>query len=168
MTYTYTQTATDVLTKTRRVGAKIAADLLQMHELYAAPSETDVGNFGEEAAMLMRDGYAATIQYGFKRNGRVVFMLEYVIGPGGVLDESPGRVPWDPNAVGAEWFSFLTYSPKWWGLSDAQRGAYKASLPIKRSSADAPVLAPGNYYGTQKTYSTDSVSVRRAIFRSDS
>lgn len=163
MTESYTRTQTITITETRRIAAKIAADLLQLNTFYKEPSIQLIERLADEAAMLLRDGYLDKIQYGFKRAGTVVFMLSYVAGPGGRIDEAPGRVPSNENIAGASWFSFLTPSQKWWRLNETERAAYETTLPIQRTNGEAPTIASGVYYGNAKSYSTDNASVNRTI-----
>jgi len=162
---TYTRTTTITITEARRPAAKIAADLMQLHVFYDAPSVSLIERIAEEAAMLLRDGYFGKLQCGFKRAGVVVFVLEYVAHGGGRIDEAPGQVPGDHNLAGASWFSFLEFSPAWWRLTASQRDAYEATLPIQRSKGDPPTLASGVYYGNAKSYSTENVGVSRTIIR---
>ena len=59
MTATGTRTATFTITDARYVGAKIGADLRLLNSLYGRPSLVAIGDFAEEAALLLRDGYLA-------------------------------------------------------------------------------------------------------------
>jgi len=162
MTQAYTRSEAATITETRKIAAKVAADLLQLNAFYNLPSIQLIERLAEEAAKLQSDGYLGKLQYGFKRAGAVLLMLEYVPGPGGRTDDAPGQVPY-VNLVGATWFSFLTHSPKWWLLTDRERATYEATLPIQRTFGDAPTIASGIYYGNAKSYSTEHASMTRTI-----
>ncbi len=70
MTATATRTATFTITDARYVGAKIGTDLRLLNILYGRPSLESLADFAEEAALLLRDGYLGTVDYGFRTRPR--------------------------------------------------------------------------------------------------
>src|SRR5690348_9176970 len=131
-----TQTQSWTITNARYVTSKIAADLDLVRAHYGTPSAASVANFAEEAAMLLARRYLGTVEYGFKREGLVIFSLRYEARSDGSLsvDDRPGRVPPDLNLAGAEWYSWLTYSDVWWTVDPNERANFEATLPISRST----------------------------------
>lgn len=164
MTGTFTQTFT--ITNARHVTSKIAADLDLMRAHYGWPSANAVGNFAEEAAMLLAKRYLDSVEYGAKINGVVVFALKYTARSDGTLavDDRPGRVPADLDLVGAQFYSWLTYSAGWDRLGSTEKALFESELPIQRTSGSEPVTSFGSWSG-QRSYSSNGEGVSRQTFR---
>jgi hypothetical protein len=105
---TVTVTKTFTITEARYVTSKIAADLRQIYLFYGVPDSDSIPNFAEEAALLLRDGYLESVDYGLKRNGSVIFAIRYVARSDGSLvrDDSSGRIVPGLDFSGASWFSY--------------------------------------------------------------
>ena len=162
-----TQTQSWTITHARRVTAKLAADLDLMHSFYGYPPADDVTAYAEEAAMLLAKRYLGTVEYGFKRNGAVVFALKYTAKSDGTLsgDDRAGRVPADLDLNNASFYSWLTYSAAWTSNLDAAgRASFEKTLPVQRTSGSIPSMAIGTWSG-DRSYSTNGEGVTRSTFR---
>lgn len=164
MTQTYTTTSTFTTSDARRVGGKVVADLRQMQQAYGSPSDQDIEHYLGELVSLLSDGYLDTVMYGFKKDGAwLPATLRYTalsLGTTGDGDRS-GTVKRGVETSGAYFTSYLTYSQKWWNLSEDARARYKAGLPIQRVSGEEP-KAPGGWI-EDKTYISGGGGVRRAV-----
>lgn len=146
MTSTGTLTAAFTIVHARYIGAKIGTDLRLLHNFYGRPPLSDIDDFAEEAALLLRDGYLGTVDYGFKDRTTNVWKLRfrYTATTGGHLrDDRPGNLPTRATAAGYSWSSYLTYSSKFLQLSPAEQRAVDSALPITRVGATQPTLGAG-------------------------
>jgi hypothetical protein len=163
---TGTQTQTWTIAQARQVTSKIATDLDQMRAHYGMPSVTDVNDYAEEAALLLAKRYLKTVEYGFKREGVVVFSLKYEARSDGTLvnDDRPGRVPANVDITGAAFYSWLTYSQSWWDLDTSSRAGFKGAFPFQRTSGTEPETGNG-YWEENRTYSKNGEGVSRKVFK---
>lgn len=164
MTQSFTTTWTFTLSDARRVVGKVVADLLQMQQAYGHPSDQDIENYLGELVTLLVDAYLDTVMYGFKRHETwLPATLRYTaiaLGSTGQDDRS-GTVKRGVETIGSHFTSYLTYSEKWWALSDQARTKYKRELPIQRVGGEEP-LAPGGWI-EDKSYISGGGGVRRAV-----
>lgn len=164
MTQSYTTTSTFTTSDARRVGGKVMADLKQMQQAYGSPSDQEIENYLGELVTLLVDGYLDTVMYGFKKDGSwLLATLRYTaltLGTSGDGDRS-GTVKRGVETAGAHFTSYLTYSTKWWILSEQARAQYKSGLPIQRVSGNEP-SAPGGWI-EDKSYISGGGGVRRAV-----
>ncbi len=74
-----------------------------MRAYYGWPSADDITQYAEEAAILLNGRYLQSVEYGFKRNGKVILALKYTARSDGTLqsDDRPGRVPVGLDVSGA-------------------------------------------------------------------
>jgi len=161
-----TQTQSWTITNARYVTSKIAADLDLMRSHYGRPSDAHVTAYAEEAAMLLAQRYLGTVEYGFKRDGKVIFSLKFEARSDGTLsgDDRPGRVPATVDVSGASFYSWMTYSASWYQLEAAERATFKATLPVDRTDGDTPVTAVGSW-SSDRSYSSNGEGVSRQTFR---
>jgi hypothetical protein len=113
--------------------------------------------------ILLKGGYLASIDYGFRKNGVWVLALSYSVNPttGQFIDNNPGRVPPGKDVSGASFWSYLRRSQKYFDLSTEELEKVNASITIKRGGADDPQTGLN---GTQdKTYSSGGQQVNRKI-----
>lgn len=167
MAGTTTRTATFTISNARYIASKVKTDLKLLQRIYGSPSDSWIEDYGEEAALLLRDGYLDTVTYGYRRNGNNwILALRYVTQSDGTLaqDDRAGKVIRGVNISGATFYSYLTYSPKWDTLTSAQKQAVKAKLPVQRVPASAPGTS-GGYWSTDKAYSSKGTGVKRSTFR---
>jgi hypothetical protein len=166
LSYTITATRTFTITHARYVTSKIAADLDLMRAYYGWPARDDVTGFAEEAAILLSWHYLRSVEYGFKRNGKVIFALKYVADSDGTLqsDDRPGRVPYGLDVLGARPYSFLIYSDSFFRLSFKDQADVEATLPVMRWGGTTPDTGLG-YWEQSRSYSSNGQGVVRSIFR---
>lgn len=158
-----TRTATQTYTQARRLASKIGSELLQVQALYGSPTEAKIEKFISEAEMYLAAGYLDSVRYGFERDGQVIFELYYAAADATSVNDKPGRVPTDVDITGGVWFSYLKQNDKWWSLTSAQREDFRSKLPLERTFADEPVLAPGVRSCGAKQFSEDTLGLRREV-----
>lgn len=166
MTASGTKTAAFTITDARYVGAKIGADLQFLNALYGRPSLDRIDAFIEEAALLLRDGYLGTVDYGFRDTATNSWKLRlrYTATTGGYLrNDSPGKLPVGIVVSGYPFFSYLTYSLAFEILPKARQDAVRDALPFQRAGADEP----GTGLGTSQSghgYGRNGAGVTRDVF----
>lgn len=166
MSSTSTHSTTFSITNAHHVTSKIKTDLKLMQRTYGSPDDAAIDNFGEEAAQLLNGGYLGTVTYGFRRDGDWIVALAYTAEANGTLssDDRAGAIPRGANAVGAYFYSFLTYSSAWWALSQTDRDKIKASLPTSRVNGAEPGTSLGSW-STDRSYSSNGTGVSRGTFK---
>lgn len=166
MTATGTRTATFTITDARYVGAKIGTDLRLLNTLYGRPSLVDIGNFTEEAALLLRDSYLRTVDYGFwdPAPNSWKLRLRYTATTGGhLLNDRPGNLPTEAAVTGYPFFSYLTYTAAYDGLTSAQQVTVRAALPVQRVAGSEPVTGLGSTQSGHG-YGRNGAGVTRDVF----
>jgi hypothetical protein len=169
VSYSTTRTATFTITSARYLTSKIAADLRSMSRLYGKPDLTDIDDYAEEAALLLRDGYLDRVDYGLRRRdayGQWEWMLRlrYVATSAGTLqDASPGGVPATADTTGTYWYSYLVKSAAFSLLTPQQQAAVEAALPIRRTGAPETGTGTGSWTG-ERSYSRDGTALTRTVF----
>ena len=157
---TTSRTTTGTITQARYVAAKIAADLKRVQRLVGrgVPTDGDIAKYEEEATILLRYGYLGAVTYGFMRNEKWVFAVQYTASDSALLaDHDPGLVFPPVNVDNAVFFSFLSYSDKWQQLSLEQQQECEEKLPFKRVPGDSP----GGGWVNDSSYRSGSIQVRR-------
>lgn len=166
-----TVAATQSFTRTnaKYLASKVVTDLYQCARLYGRPSTDSIADYEAELIELVVGGYVDKYEFGFKQDGKRVVSWHYTVTAGGDLvgggtDDSAGGVYARAKVVGADYFNFLSYSQKWFGLTSSDRDRIKRALPFTRSAGTLP--ADGNGYWVQdKTYLSSGTSVARRTFR---
>ncbi|WP_419855844.1 hypothetical protein [Candidatus Poriferisodalis sp.] len=166
MSMTTTHTNTFTIANARYVTSKIKTDLKLLQKTYGSPTDAGIEAFGEEAAQLLNRGYLGTVTYGYRRNGCWVLALEYTARNDGTLaaDDRAGGIPRGVDIAGAQFYSYLTYSPKWKSLPASERSRIKDSLPTSRTGAPQPGTS-GGYWSSDRNYSSNGTGVARGAFR---
>ncbi len=166
MSMTSTRTSTFTIAKARYVTSKIKADLKLLQRAYGSLTNADIDAFGEEAALLLKDGYLGTVTFGYRRNGSWVVALRYIAQSNGTLasDDRAGGIPRGVNISGAQFLSYLTYSKKWDWLSPGEQERISDSLPISRTPGPEPGTT-GGYWSADRSYSSNGSGVARGAFR---
>jgi Bacterial HORMA domain family 1 len=166
MTSSRTATSSFTITEARYVGAKVGADLRMINSLHGRPPLADIDNYVEEVALLLRDGYLGTVDYGFM-NGVTrdwKLRLRYTATVGGqLLDSRPGGLPTTGNFAAYSFYSYLTYSAKFNGLSSTQQAGIKQQLPITRVGAEEPSTGSGST-SSGHGYGRNGSGVNRDIY----
>lgn len=166
--YSYTESATFTITHARHMAAKIATDLKRIQRLYGSPSDQDIAGYEAEATALMKAGYLESVSYGFQRSGSwieptLVYAARDLAG-GSAGDDDPGRIRPGKDVSGASFTSFLSYTAAFFGLTQAERDAFKGGLPFQRvSGTEPPVLG---YLAADRTYSAGGRALDRSSVRS--
>jgi hypothetical protein len=166
MAGTGTRTAPFTITDARYVGAKIGADLRLLNSLYGRPALASIDNFVEEAALLLRDGYLRTVDYGFWDStcNAWKLRLRYTATAGGqLLDSRPGSLPTTAAVAGYGFYSYLTYSASFRDLSTPKRAAVMERLPVQRTDGDEPAAGAGSFLGGHG-YARNGVGVTRDVY----
>lgn len=166
MTATGTKTAAFTITDARYVGAKIGADLRFLNVLYGRPGLASIDNFVEETALLLRDGYLGTVDYGFQdaATNSWKLRLRYTATTGGhLVNDPPGKLPTGTAATGYPFCSYLTYSAAFQALTPGRQDAVRDALPIRRVGADEPVTGLGTSQSGHG-YGRNGAGVSRDVF----
>lgn len=154
----------------RHMAAKVATDLKRMQRLYGSPSDAQISAYEGELIELLKAGYLGVMTLGFHRDGKWIEpTLKYSardLSGGFANDDDPGRVKPNKNIQGADFYSFLTYSAAWDKLTDAEKHAFKLSLPHYRSGSSEPGI--DGYLEQDKTYSAGGRALSRSSVRSTS
>src|SRR3954470_20176138 len=166
MSATATQSQTWTITQARYVTSKIAADLDLVRSHYGRLSAHAVNDYAEEEPQLLSKKYLATVEYGFKRDGKVAFSLKYEAKSDGTLlaDDRPGKVPSNLSLSNTEFYSWLTYSSAWYALDEASKASFKSKLPIQRTTGNEPQTGLG-YWEENRSYSKNGEGVSRKVFK---
>ena len=166
MTASLTRSASFTITEARHIGAKVGADLRLLHNLYGRPALERIADFAEEVALLLKDGYLGTVDYGFRDTGANSWRLRlrYRATTGGQLvDSRPGSFPRSAAVDGYPFYSYMSYSPKFHLLADSEQHEVKEKLPFYRVGADEPTAN----FGTTTTghgYARNGTGVVRDVY----
>ena len=166
MTISTTRNATFTITEARYVGAKIGADLRLLNTLYGRPALDDIDAYAEETAILLRDGYLNTIDYGFKDHATNTWKLRlrYAATTGGYLTDSrPGSLPSALAVASYPFYSYLTKSTKYLLLPTNEQAKVDATLPVTRTGANEPRTGAGSTTAGVG-YARNGVGVTRDVF----
>lgn len=164
--YSYTTSETFTLTHARRLAAKVAADMHQCQRLYGHLTDTKIEEYQQELIVLLHGEYVKSYEFGFKtRDGKRVVSWFYTIGPSGNLEggRSGGLFP-SADISNALMFNFLSYSSKWFALSQRERDEIEASYAIRRTDGSPPQDGNG-YWDSARHYTSGGVAVTRKEFR---
>ena len=168
MTGSYSRSASGsfTITDARYVGGRVAADLRLLYNLYGEPSHERIEKFAEEVALLLRDGYLDTVDYGFRDTTTNAWKLRlrYEATAGGqLIDSRPGSFPDPVDLTGYTFHSFLTYSSAFSLLTSSQQAGVKESLPISRTTGTAPSALAGTNT-TGHGYARNGTGVSRDVY----
>lgn len=165
---TISETATFTITHARHIAAKVATDLKRMQRFYGKPSDMAIEDYEIEVIELLKAGYLGTVAYGFRRNDNWIEpTLKYTaqdLVNRSASDDDPGRIRPGANIYGANFHSYLTYSPAWDSLSEAEKNAFKMSLPFQRTSAPEP--GESGCFNSDLVYSAGGRALSRKSIRS--
>jgi hypothetical protein len=166
MSSSYTTTSTFTIANARHVAAKIKTDLKLLQRAYGKPNDTDIENYGEEAAQMLNAGYLGTVTYGFMKDGKWIVALRYTANNDGSLstDDRAGQIPRGVSIHGASFYSYMTYAPKRWTVTSTDWTKFCEALPFTRSGADEPGTS-GGYWTSDHTYSSNGSGVARTTFK---
>jgi hypothetical protein len=166
MSGTYVRSGSFTITDARYVGAKVGADLRLLYNYYGKPSLDQIEEYVEEVALLLRDGYLNTVDYGFRNTGSNAWKLRlrYKATLGGQLtDGRPGSLPRAAEVSGHSFYSYLTYSQKFHALTSTEQTKVKDALPFPRQGATAPSALSGTSTAGQG-YARNGAGVTRDVY----
>lgn len=165
--YTNSNSNTFTITHAKRIGSKVAADLKRLQRFYQSPSDEMIVKYEDEIALFLKNGYLKQVSYGFQRDGNWIEpSLHYSakdLNGWSEEDDDPGKIKPGADISGAQFYSFLVYSDKWWELSQAERDSFKDEVPINRSSANQPGV--DGYLVNDRTYSAGGKSLIRSVVK---
>jgi hypothetical protein len=168
MSFTMTRTVSEsfTLTYAKYLASKVTSDMWRCQQLYGVPSRDEINNYGTELAVLLRDGYVETYEFGFLADNHRLLTWRYTVDTSGQIttDDRPGRIASGVGVAAASFFNRLTYSASWLNLSQEARDRIKAGLPVQRVAKDCPKDGNG-YWQQDRTYSSNGVSLPRSTFR---
>ena len=167
-TYTLTESKSFTLTEARYLASKIAADLQLIQAFYGNPSNEQITNYENEAAILLSKGYLKSVEYGFKKNDEVIFTLKYNSRPDNTLqsiDDRPGKIQAGLKLENGNFYSYLEFKDQFHRLSDSEKQAIKKQLPIQRTSGEEPSFSLTGYWEISHHYSKNGECVERKIFK---
>jgi Bacterial HORMA domain family 1 len=166
--YTLSETRTFTVTHARHMAAKVATDLKRMQRLYGRPSDSEISSFESEVTEFIKEGYVATVTYGFRREGDWIEpTLRYTardLAGSAANDDDPGRVRPGASITDATFYTYMNYSAAWTELSDAEKEAFRRRLPFMRGGAPEPGIT--GYLSEDQTYSAGGRALIRASVRS--
>jgi len=166
---TLATTQTFTRTHARYLASKVVSDMYQCARLYGGPACDSVADYEVELVEMLVGGYVYEYEFGFKNDGKRVVSWQYAVNAagdlvGGGTDDSAGSVYARAKIAGATYFNFMSYSQKWLDLSQGERDAARAAVPISRSTGTLPTDGSG-YWAHDKTYTNGGTSVSRRTFR---
>lgn len=165
---TFTESSTFTVTHARHIAAKVATDLKRMQRFYRSPSDAWISAYEEEVIALLKAGYLKRVWYGFQRDGRWIEpTIKYTardLYRGSAVDDVPGKIRPGADVFGASFYSFLSYSAAWSGLTPHAQDAFQKRLPFYRSNATEPLVH--GYLSADRTYSAGGRALDRASVRS--
>ena len=69
--FSYTDTESFTLAHAKRIGSKVATDLLRFNSLYSGvPSIATIDDYEKEIVEFLRHDVVSSVIYGFKRDGK--------------------------------------------------------------------------------------------------
>ena len=166
----YTESGTQVFTVThaKHIASKVATDLKRLQRFYSDPSDAQIANYEAEMIEFLKNGYLGTVTYGFKKDGNWIEpTLRYTardLSGMASSDDDPGRVQPNKNITGAQFYSFLTYSPAWEKLTQAEKDKFHTTVPFQRGGASEPGI--NGYLSSDKVYSSGGKALDRSIVKS--
>lgn len=170
MSYSFTssESTTFTLTHAKHIAAKVATDLKRIQRLYGAPSDQTISEYEAEVIELLKAGYLDTVTYGYKRNGSWIEpTLRYTSHEflnSTVNDDDPGKIRPGANITGANFTSYLIYSPAWFKLTANEQEVFEEKLPFKRTGLPEPSIS--GYLENDRTYSSGGRALNRKSVRS--
>jgi len=156
------------LTHAKYLVSKVAADMRLCQLYYGEPSDTQINNYGTELAILLKDGYVSSYEFGYvrKTDKERILTWRYSVDNSGNLtsNDRPGRITSGVDITGASMHNRLCHSAAWFKLSENERDAIEEGLPIHRTPASDYGSSLG-YWVNDLTYSSGGVATVRQTFK---
>jgi hypothetical protein len=164
VSYSYTASTAFTIAHAREIASRVAADLNLCASYYGSPGRASIADYLEELALMIKGGYVTAYEFGFKRNDQRVVCWRYTVGATGALEsDRPGKVQAWVDTTGATHYNFMSYTSKWFDLSETERSKFKATLPIQRGTGTLPSDGLG-YWVSDKTYASGGFAATRQSF----
>jgi len=166
-TFTTTASATFTLLHAKQLASRVSADMKPCQQLYGYPATDDlISRFATELAHLLNEGYVSEYEFGFQRAGQRVVSCHYRVRDGDMsaANDRPGGIVSGVDITGAISFNFLTTNSKWASLSQAEKEAFNAKLPIQRGFGAPPSDGLGHWQ-EDKSYSAAGTVMNRRVFK---
>ncbi len=168
-TFVDTETDTITITQAKHVAAKIFTDLMRMSRYYGSPSSDKIEDYYIETYLLVQAGYLAEVKYGFKKSNRWIeptacYRAREVRDM--TTDDNPGNIPARADIEGASFYSLLSYTSKWYNLSNEEKENFNKHLPFQRGTAKELPQNDGRFV-KDKNYTSGNAGVERSMLRSD-
>jgi len=162
--YTYSQTFTE--THAKHLSAKVATDLKRMQRFYGAPSNSQIEEFEKEIIQYLKNGYLEDITYGFKKDDRWIeptlkYTAKELANDG--IDDDPGKIRIGADINGADFYSYLRSSQKYFDSSQEEREIFHKSIPIQRYGADYP--STNGYFSSDRSYYSGGKGLNRSSLK---
>ena len=166
LSYSLTVSISFSITHAKKIASKVATDLLRYQNFYGKPSNQAIDEYEEELVHFLMAKYLSTVTYGFKRHGKWIEAIKYRTLPDNTLisDEDPGRLRPKPGVIGAPFTSYLTYSQRWWLLTNKEKEIFKTTLPFQRTDGNEPKIENG-YWMEDRTYGAGGRGIGRSTIR---
>jgi Bacterial HORMA domain family 1 len=163
-TFSVSASTSFTITDARYVCSKMGADLGYLNAVYGRPSLARIEQFVEEAAQLLKHGYLATVDYGFKDGDVWKLRLRYRATTGGqLIDLNPGGIRKTIDVTGLSFYSFLCLTSSWHALTETEQSAFEQTLPFERGEASEPTLGLGSNT-TGHGYGRNGTGMTRDLF----
>jgi hypothetical protein len=167
-TYSVSTSSSFTVTHARHLAAKVATDLKRIQRLYGSPSDQWIADYEAEITEMLKAEYLGTVWYGFRKSEQWIEpTLKYTardLAMAAGDDDDPGRVRPGASVAGASFYSYMTYSPAWDQLLEADKEKFRVRLPFTRAGAPEPTVA--GYLTSDRTYSAGGKALDRASVRS--
>lgn len=164
--FTTTTSTTFTVTHARRIASKVATDLRRLSRFYGTPSLETISEYEEELVELLKYDAIDEVTYGYKEDGEWVTAVKYKSVDGTLVEDStPGQLRAGFDVSGAYFTSFLSYSWKWFDLSQSDRDTIKEGLAIQRSTGTEPGIKNG-YWTRDIDYSAGGRGLERSRIQS--
>ncbi len=156
------------LTQAKYLASKVTADMRRCQQLYGEPSDAEINNYGTELAILLRDGYVASYEFGYVRiaDNERVLTWRYTVNTSGdlIADDRPGRILAGVDISGATMRNRLCHSSAWYKLTPEGRKAIEDGLPIHREGRPDYGSSLGVWV-SDLCYSASGVAMPRQTFK---
>lgn len=153
------------LTSAKYLASKVTADMRRCSQIHGQPDDSQINAYGTELALLLKDGYLDTYEFGFEKEGLRIFSCFYAVVGGQLVssDDRPGKI-YDGSVTGSSFFNYICRSSKWVNASQSEKDAWQNVSPVSRVSGNSPVDGSG-YWQNDLSYSRDGVALTRKTFR---
>jgi hypothetical protein len=168
MSFTMTRTVAETFTLThaKYLASKVTTDMLRCQQSYGRPTNSEINDYGTELALMLRDGYVAEYEFGFKREEQRIITFHYTVVNGtlNATDDRPGKIKPGVDITNARFFNFMTYSMAWAKMTKEQIDEFRKQLPFSRGEGEPPTNGSGHWV-SDLAYSSTGVTLNRRTFQ---